>query len=309
MHSFFRLLIIFNIIFTSFSLYSQEFDVRLENLAKKTAGKLNTNQNKRIAIWGFKSESDTENSALGNYLNEDFSVYLTNYSQNFEIIDRNHLDVLLKEHKLNAEGYIDEKTAKELGKIAAVDAIVTGTYSILPTRIKLRVKVINTETALQLSADLASLPINKEIRILVDPDALKNKDETSEIDAKNPSSSKISKEEKTSKITTDSFCMIRNYGDFHIKNNLSLAIAVLINYNQNGIPRMKNTQVEPGGTASFNKISGGTDVRYYITTDSLFNSKFQRFYGNMSKTKYEAFLIDRGEIKTEKCVNKLLIIK
>ena len=111
---------------------------------------------------GFFTESG-ETTALGNYITEDFSVYLTNSGENFQVIDRNHLDVLLKEHQLNAEGYIDGETAKELGKITAVDAIITGTYTVLNSVVKVRAKVLDTETALQFAANMGNLPLNENI--------------------------------------------------------------------------------------------------------------------------------------------------
>ena len=113
----------------SFTGYSQDFDAQLEKLAQGLAERIESKGKAKIAVWGFFTENG-EKTALGNYITEDFSVYLTNFGEKFEVIDRNHLNVLLKEHKLNAEGYIDENTAKELGKIVAVDAIITGTYTV-----------------------------------------------------------------------------------------------------------------------------------------------------------------------------------
>ena len=141
---------------------AQDFDAGFEDLAQRIAGKIKTTGKTKIAVWGFFTEKG-DRAALGNFLTEDFSVYITNYGDNFEVIDRNHLDVLLKEHKLNADGYIDQATAKELGKIIAVDAIITGTYTILHNQIKVRAKVLDTETARIFAADIANLPLNDNV--------------------------------------------------------------------------------------------------------------------------------------------------
>ncbi|MEM9144285.1 MAG: FlgO family outer membrane protein, partial [Bacteroidota bacterium] len=143
-------------------LFSQDFDTQLEKLAEGLSQRISSKGKTKVAVWGFFTENG-ERTALGNYLTEDFSVYITNFGDNFEVIDRNHLDVLLKEHQLNAEGYIDENTAKELGKIVAVDAIITGTYSVLNTNIKVRAKALDTETALQFAANMGNLPLNENI--------------------------------------------------------------------------------------------------------------------------------------------------
>ena len=80
---------------------------------------------------------------------------------------RVHLNVLLKEHRLNTEGYIDERTTKRLGKISAADAIVVGTYTILSAEIRIRTKVLDTETALQFAGAIGTLPMNDNIAKLL----------------------------------------------------------------------------------------------------------------------------------------------
>jgi len=141
---------------------AQDFDTQLEKLAEGLSQKLSAKGKTKIAVWGFFTENG-ERTALGNYLTEDFSVYMTNFGDKFEVIDRNHLDVLLKEHQLNAEGYIDETTAKELGKIVAVDVIITGTYTVLNSVVKVRAKALDSETASQFAANMGNLPMNENI--------------------------------------------------------------------------------------------------------------------------------------------------
>ena len=152
-----------SLFFTS-CLFAQDFDSKLEGLAEDIATKIGEKSKKKIAVWGFFEASGNQ-TALGNYITEDFSVYITNHGENFEIIDRNHLDLLLKEHQLNAEGFIDSDTAKEIGKITAADAIITGTYSIVGTdKVKVRVKVLDTESALQFAANMGLLPLNDGLK-------------------------------------------------------------------------------------------------------------------------------------------------
>lgn len=146
----------------SIELNAQNFDAKLEDLAKQLAEKINAKKKSKVAIWGFYSEKN-EQTDFGNFIAEDFSIYLVNHSENFAVIDRTHLNVILKEHRLNAEGYIDEKTTKRLGKIAAADALVVGTYSIFNSEIKVRAKVLDTETALQFAGVIGTLPMNANI--------------------------------------------------------------------------------------------------------------------------------------------------
>ncbi|MEE9363889.1 MAG: FlgO family outer membrane protein [Cellulophaga sp.] len=156
-----RIYLLCSILFIS-NIFAQDFDSKLEDLAKDLSIKIDKKGKKKIAVWGFVTEGG-ERTTFADFLTEDFSIYMTNFAENLEIIDRKHLDILLKEHKLNSEGYIDSKTAKELQKIIAVDAIITGTYTVLSTTIKVRAKVLDTETALQFAANMASLPMNEDV--------------------------------------------------------------------------------------------------------------------------------------------------
>ncbi|WP_350293564.1 FlgO family outer membrane protein [uncultured Croceitalea sp.] len=154
-------LVIFPLILTA-----QHFDSGLESLAEELAEKLNEKEKTKVAIWGFFTESD-KHEDFGSYLTEDFSIYLGNYATNFGIIDRPHLKVILKEHRLIADGLIDEKTTKKLGKISAADAIIVGTYTILDNKIKIRVRILDTETALQIGGVMRALSMNDDIAHLL----------------------------------------------------------------------------------------------------------------------------------------------
>lgn len=157
-----KALLLLLLIFMGNLAIAQDFDEGLEKLAENIAKKINQKDSKKIAVWGFTTEN-SERTPLGNYITEDFSVYITNFGESFEVIDRNHLDILLKEHKLNSDGYIDSETAKKLGKIIAVDVIVTGTYTVVGSKVKVRAKALDTETALQFGAAIANLKINEDI--------------------------------------------------------------------------------------------------------------------------------------------------
>ncbi len=141
---------------------AQDFDTQLEAMAQALAEKIDTKNISKVAVWGFLSEDNQQND-FGNFLTDDFSIYLVNHSESFAVVERNHLTVILKEHRLNAEGYIDEKTTKQLGKISAADALVIGTYTIFNSEIRLRVKVLDTETALQFAGSVGTLPMNANI--------------------------------------------------------------------------------------------------------------------------------------------------
>ena len=106
------------------------FDAGLSKLVTEIGLKISEKNDTMLAVWDF-STVDGEINNLGKYVAENVSVKLSNTGKEFYLMDRNHLTTILKEHKLNSEGLIDQNTAKELGRLTAVDAIVTGTITIL----------------------------------------------------------------------------------------------------------------------------------------------------------------------------------
>jgi TolB-like protein len=100
---------------------------------------------------------------LGRYMAEDVSVALVNNAKGFEVIDRTNLRVLMQEHKLASTGIIDSETARQLGKVAGVDALVTGTIAPLSDSVHVSAKVLDTETAKMLGGITADIPRTKTV--------------------------------------------------------------------------------------------------------------------------------------------------
>ena len=291
-------------------LHSQDFDGQLEELAQNIATKLDGKDKKKIAVWGFVTESG-ERTALGNYITEDFSVYLTNFGVNYEIIDRNHLDMLLKEHQLNSEGYIDEVTAKELGKIVAVDAIITGTYTVLTTNVKVRAKVLDTETALQFAANMATLPLNENVSsylgISVNGGNTTNKGFNTPLN---------SNETVNNPDTVDKACQKNNTGDFCFSNSLTEKVLIQIQHHKTGDLKIPNHYVydtiiiEPSETKCvyglFNR-----PFSYFVILwkDYIDEGKFNGTERYVRREGYFKWLKDKGELKAETCKSKTYTIK
>ncbi|MFX0556113.1 FlgO family outer membrane protein [Maribacter sp. CXY002] len=287
---------------------AQDFDVQLEELAQNIATKLDGKGKKKVAVWGFVTESG-ERTALGNYITEDFSVYVTNFGDNFEIIDRNHLDMLLKEHQLNSEGYIDEATAKELGKIVAVDAIITGTFTVLTTNVKVRAKVLDTETALQFAASMANLPLNENVSsylgISVNGGNTTNKGFNTPLN---------SNETVNNPDTVDSECSKKSTGDFCFANTLNEKIIIRIHYHRDADYKFRSSKKTIILDANETKCIYSLINRpfdYFVSTWSNFQDEekfkgIEDWVGSNTKVK---FLKEKGELKVETCKSKTYTIK
>ena len=104
---------------------------------------------------------------LGRYMAEDVSVALVNDAKGFEVIDRTNLKVLMQEHKLASTGIIDPATARQLGQVAGVDTLITGTIAPLSDSVHVSVKVLDTETAKMLGGVTADIPRTRTVEELL----------------------------------------------------------------------------------------------------------------------------------------------
>ena len=111
---------------------------------------------KRIAVVDF-TDLQGNVTELGRFLAEELSIALVGTGKGFEIIDRVHLRSILAEHKLALTGVIDPKTARELGRIAGVGAIVTGSITPFGDNIRVSFKVLDTETAMIIAASSGNI--------------------------------------------------------------------------------------------------------------------------------------------------------
>jgi curli biogenesis system outer membrane secretion channel CsgG len=157
------LLAAFSVILPKLTLaYEQE----ISSLSSAIAGKASAAGKKAVAVVDF-TDLQGNVTELGRFLAEELSVSLSGAGKGFDVVDRTHLKSLLSEHKLSSTGLIDPKTARELGKIAGVDALVTGTITPFGDSIRLSIKVLDTETAKVISASTANIAKTKAIEELL----------------------------------------------------------------------------------------------------------------------------------------------
>jgi len=135
---------------------SMAYEKQIQSLSAFMAGKIATAGKKSIAVVDF-TDLQGNVTELGRFLAEEFSVALAGASKGFEVIDRTHLKSIMAEHKLASKGIIDPQTARKLGKIAGVGALITGTITPFGDSIRLSVKVLDTETAKMISASTGNI--------------------------------------------------------------------------------------------------------------------------------------------------------
>src|ERR1700733_16261592 len=100
----------------------------LRSLASTISQHISSSGRKSAAVVDF-TDLDGTPTKLGRFLAEEFSDALFSQASNFDVVDRTHLKALLQEHKLATTGLIDPATARELGRLAGVETLVTGTLT------------------------------------------------------------------------------------------------------------------------------------------------------------------------------------
>lgn len=98
-------------------------------------------------------------SNLGRLLSEELITRLF-ATGNYKVIERLLLNKAIAEHKLQLQGLVDPKSAKELGKILGVDAIVSGTIADVGNSMRVNARLISTETGEILS--VAAVTMRRE---------------------------------------------------------------------------------------------------------------------------------------------------
>ena len=129
-----------------FSVNVYSYEDEIDKLSMEMAEKIAAVGKKKVAVVDF-TDLEGQVTLLGRFLAEEFSAALASSGKGFQVIDRTRIKTLLKEHKLAEEGFIDPQSAKELGRIAGVEALVTGVITPFGESVRLSIKILDTETA------------------------------------------------------------------------------------------------------------------------------------------------------------------
>lgn len=65
----------------------------------------------------------------------------------FKVIERSSIDKIVAEQKIQASGFVDDKSAVKLGKIAGADALVIGSVTLSGNGLKISARLVDVETA------------------------------------------------------------------------------------------------------------------------------------------------------------------
>jgi TolB-like protein len=154
----------FTLMITTHSVFAYEKE--LKALATEIAENIAKTNKTRLAVVDF-TDLKGNVTELGRFIAEELSVGLQIAGKNLEVVDRTHLQTLLKEHKLSSTGLIDPESSRKLGQIAGVDALITGTITPFGETIRLSAKIIDTESAKLIGANTGNIPATEAIKMLL----------------------------------------------------------------------------------------------------------------------------------------------
>jgi TolB-like protein len=137
-------LIVYFLSFTPYIEAQNSLDNHNNKLVEQIVNSMREAGKTKTAVIEFSDLNGNTND-FGKFLAEELitKLFLT---KKFEVIERQLLNKIITEHKLNLSGLIDPNSAKELGKILGVDAIISGTITDLGDAIKVNARLISTET-------------------------------------------------------------------------------------------------------------------------------------------------------------------
>ena len=282
-----------------------DFSTGLLNLSEKVSKNISDTLGiKKVAVWDF-TDVNGATSTLGKYISEKISVNLVNVGKGFQIMNRNHLSQILKEHKLNSDGFIDEKTAKELGKMQAVDAIFTGSVIIFNDKIEVTLQVLETETATIIAAGSATFPMNNDIKSLLGMETTNSNGGTDVNKGYNAPLNSNEVYNNSSTVSTE--CSKNETGDYCFINKTSYNMEITISWNSGKLSDgtlyksgYKNIIIKSGETQCFYNLHNG-EIEYTIEYDK--DNPKATSAGEIHNE------YAKGFVMVDKCKSKSYIIK
>ncbi|WP_298421956.1 CsgG/HfaB family protein [uncultured Kordia sp.] len=221
--------------------FSQDtgYDKDMISLANQAVTKIKKENTLVVAVWFFHNTKGKKTD-VGDYIGRDFSVHFTNVEKSFEVVDRDHIEQLSAEHQWNEEGFIDPATAKEVNKLVAADAIVTGTVDYTLHHLRIRIKIIDTETGKQIGAAIKTIRLDESLKNILSEEYENRKVKTSK------RRRVLEVEDENDPRTTNEDCERLKTGDYCFKNNTKYVYQIqVLNFNgRNTAPR--NMTIKPG---------------------------------------------------------------
>ena len=137
----------------------------LESLSDSIVKKLESHEIQTLAIMSY-TDLNEKNSQMGSYISDEITLQLF-LKEKYQIIEREQIDYVIGEQKLNASGLINETSAIEIGNILSADAIILGTISDVNNNIIINTKVVSSITGEIIFIDKTTLLKTNEFNVTI----------------------------------------------------------------------------------------------------------------------------------------------
>lgn len=127
-------------------------------LARQIVDKSKSESKQSIAVAPFR-HGDGSLSVLSNYMVDELVLRLFSIPDaDLRIVERSQLEQMLQELELNQSGIVDVESAKQLGKVHGVDALIVGSITAIGETVRVIARMISTETGQVFSAAATTVP-------------------------------------------------------------------------------------------------------------------------------------------------------
>jgi hypothetical protein len=134
-----------------------DYEKQTASFSIDLAKKIKESGKTKVAVSDFL-DNDGNLTELGKAIAEDIGVGIVNEGKGaFQVMERSNLNAILKEQKLSSSGLIDPETAKQLGKLKMVDAVIVGNITPFGSSFRVTIKILDTETGMSIAATSGNL--------------------------------------------------------------------------------------------------------------------------------------------------------
>jgi len=162
--AFFLLAIIVGFITSTKSFAQSDYEKQAASFSADLAKKIKESNKTKVAVSDFL-DNDGNLTELGKAIAEDIGVGIVNEGKGtFQVMERSNLNAILKEQKLSSTGLIDPETAKQLGKLKMVDAVIVGNITPFGNSFRVTIKILDTETGMSIAAAAGNLAGTDDIK-------------------------------------------------------------------------------------------------------------------------------------------------
>ncbi len=145
---------------------TSNLDDGIAALARSLSVGMNRDEKLRIAVLPFVELQSNAADPFGKYVAEGMIARLA-HSGGFPVIERELLNKILEEHRLGMLGVLEGESAKKMGAVLGVGAVVTGTYSTLESRVKVNARLISTVNGLIIATADTDIARDREVEQLL----------------------------------------------------------------------------------------------------------------------------------------------